>query len=200
MKVRSGLMAACCMLAFSGASLVAHAQEALAPGSVTYTCCNLHYDRDWISDANWATLPFLPAGSRIALADYRRNYANVYVEGKRMYIGHDYGTEQETREQFVERLIVKEDPKLRLATYTPEVQAAIRAAKVMPGMTQEQVIMSLGYPRTDTTPDRQSNEWNYWTFEAQQYTVVWNAERRVQSVEAAMPVKRQVVFTPGTTK
>ncbi|WP_293777134.1 hypothetical protein [uncultured Oxalicibacterium sp.] len=197
MKARSSLMARLGMLVLSTASFGVHAQETLAPGSVTYTCCNLHYDRDWISDANWATLPFFPAGSRIALVDYRRNYASVYVEGKRMYIGHDYGGEQETREQFVERLIVKEDPKLRMATYAPDVQAAIRAAKVMPGMTQEQVIMSLGYPRADTTPDRQSNEWTYWTLDAQQYTIVWNAAKRVQSIEAALPVKRQVAFDPA---
>ena len=26
-----------------------------------YTCCNLHDDGDWISDANWGTMPVIPA-------------------------------------------------------------------------------------------------------------------------------------------
>lgn len=193
---RSGFAGLVCLLMLSTAPVISSAAEALAPDSVTYTCCNLRYEGDWISDGNWANLPFIPAGSRIAIKDFRRSYANVFIEGKPMRIGQDYGTEQESREAFVGRLIVKDDPKLKLATYTPEMQAAIRAGKVLPGMTREQVIMSLGYPRTDTTPDRQSNEWTYWTLQTQQYTVVWSAEKRVQSIEAALPVKRQVVFSP----
>lgn len=193
---RSGFAGFACLLMLSAVPMISNAAEALAPGSVTYTCCNLRYDGDWISDANWANLPFIPAGSRIALDGFRRSYANVFIEGKPMRIGQDYGSEQESREVFVDRLIVKDDPKLKLATYPPKMQAAIRAGKILPDMTKEQVIMSLGYPRTDTTPDRQSNEWTYWTLQSQQYTVVWNAEKRVQSIEAALPVKRQVIYNP----
>ena len=29
-----------------------------------YTCCNLHYEGDWISDANWSSMPTIPAEAR----------------------------------------------------------------------------------------------------------------------------------------
>ena len=43
----------------------AEAVKAAAAESA-FTCCNLHYDPDgWISDANWATLSFIPAGTPV---------------------------------------------------------------------------------------------------------------------------------------
>ena len=46
-----------------------------------YTCCNLHYDGDWISDANYTDLPFIPAGAPISVTqpvkDSNRAYATV---------------------------------------------------------------------------------------------------------------------------
>jgi hypothetical protein len=39
---------------------------AVAPALPTgYTCCNLHYENDWISDANWSSMPMIPAGASI---------------------------------------------------------------------------------------------------------------------------------------
>lgn len=52
-----------------------------APWLTGYTCCNLHYDGDWISDANYTDLPFIPAGTPIAVAhpvkDSYRAYATI---------------------------------------------------------------------------------------------------------------------------
>ena len=39
-----------------------------SPWLTGYTCCNLHYDGDWISDANYTDLPFIPAGTPISLS------------------------------------------------------------------------------------------------------------------------------------
>ena len=40
-----------------------------------YTCCNLHYDKEWLSDANWLHAPMIPAprGLRLDLAPTRHN-------------------------------------------------------------------------------------------------------------------------------
>lgn len=54
---------------------------------------------------------------------------------------------------FAKRIVVKDDPRLNIAKFPPRVQQAIAAAHVAPGMTKEQVIMSIGYPITSRESD-----------------------------------------------
>lgn len=149
-----------------------------------FTCCNLHYEQDWISDANFVSLPMIPAGARIVVKDYGRFRANVLIEGEPMRIGLDYGRKKETQEAFVAKLIVAEDPRLRLATFEPAVRQAIERGQVAIGMTREQVLMSLGYPRTDLNPSLDAPRWVYVTYQHEEYAVVWGPDGRVQSVES----------------
>jgi hypothetical protein len=158
-----------------------------------YTCCNLHYEGDWISDANWATLPFVPAGARIVVKDYGRHKAEVLIDGKPMRIGLDYGRDKETREQLAARLMVKDDPQAKLATWPAPVQAAILAGKVAVGMDREQVVMTLGRPRMDTTPSLDAAQWTYYTFEEEAFAVVWGADQRVARIDASPAVRKLLV-------
>lgn len=127
------------------------AEISRAMAGANYTCCNLRYEGDWISDANWMGLPFVPAGARIVIKDYGRHHANVLIDGRPMRIGLDYGREQQSVQQFAPTLVTQADPRVRLASYEARVQAAIRAGQVLPGMTREQVTMALGPPRSDGT-------------------------------------------------
>ena len=88
----------------AGFALAASAQE-LFEG---YTCCNLHYDKDWISDANWGNLPKIPAGTPIKVTSYGWNRAAVEIDGKPMRLGHDYGRNEESLE--VGRKVVRRQP------------------------------------------------------------------------------------------
>ena len=169
------------------------AAVATSASDATYTCCNLHYSGDWISDANYTTLPFIPAGSRIKINDYGWYRASVMIEGRPMRIGQDYGRAQESTEKYVTKLVVNEDPKIRIATFPANVQAAIRAGKVLPGMTREQVIMSLGPPRTDRTASIDATEWTYWTQANDEFVVLWGANGRVKEIDGALRVKRLVL-------
>ncbi|WP_295642211.1 hypothetical protein [uncultured Methylibium sp.] len=169
------------------------AAVAKAVGHAAYTCCNLRYQDDWISDANWATLPFIPAGARIAVGEYGRHRATVVIDGRVMRVGHDYGRAQESKEQFVAKLLVHEDPKLRIAGFPAAIQAAIHEGKVMPGMTREQVIISLGHPRTDVTRSADLAEWTYWTLNGDEYVVIWGSDQRVKEIDAPRSIKRLVV-------
>ena len=166
-------------------------EQAMAGAS--YTCCNLHYEGDWISDANWSDLPFVPAGARIVLKDYGRQRAEVLIDGRKMRIGLDYGRKEQTREQFVGSLIVKEDPRQRLASFPAEQQEAIRAGKLRIGMSKEQVIMSLGYPRADLARSPASEQWLYHTLDEQQIAVVFGPSETVVRVDAG-PQARSLVL------
>ena len=49
-----------------------------------YACCNLHYEKDWISDGNYAALPLIPAGTPISVLSFGRHKANADVNGRKM--------------------------------------------------------------------------------------------------------------------
>jgi outer membrane protein assembly factor BamE (lipoprotein component of BamABCDE complex) len=162
-----------------------------------YACCNLHYQRDKISDANWHELPFYPAGTPVRVTGLHYDRATVVIDGAEMYIRQEYGREQETLGKFIAKTIVAEDPRPKIAAWPKEVQDAIRAARVMPGMTKEQVIVSLGYPMTSETPSLDASTWRYYVGSFDPYDVVWGADGRVQEVRGIAPVRARVVYPPG---
>lgn len=149
-----------------------------------YSCCNLRYSDDWISDANAAGLPFIPAGTPIAIREYGRNRIHVLVDGYPMTIGHDYGRKQETKEQFVAKLLTKMNPAEAIKGFPHAVQTAIRSGKVLRGMSKDQVIISLGYPRTDMTATLDAAAWKYSTTDGYDYEVVWSDDGRVADVRS----------------
>ncbi|MGB4062800.1 MAG: hypothetical protein WBK19_03125 [Azonexus sp.] len=166
------------------------AKKAMA--GAQFTCCNLHYKGDWISDTNETTLPMIPAGTPIVLKGFGFNRASVLINAREMRIGHDYGRKQETKEKYLAKVMVNNDPKTKIKNYPQRIQDAIAAGKVCKGMTREQVIISLGYPRTDTTPDLSQTEWKYWTANWDEYLVVWGEDGLVQSISAPLEILGQV--------
>ena len=164
--------------------------------ATSFTCCNLHYHDGWISDGNWTALPFIPAGSRVRFVDWGRYRANVLIEGRKMSIGVDIASAHMTREQYYKKVVVDENPAPRIAAWPAEVQAAVRAGKVMPGMTREQVIVSLGPPRPDRTQSLDALEWTMFANEREEYSLVWGEDGKLKSVEAALRLKRQVLAAP----
>ena len=164
---------------------------------IGYTYCNLHHEDDWINDGNYAELPMIGAGAPATVTGYGRNYASVQIDGKPMRLGHDYGRKQETLQQFVEKIIVTEDPKTRLAGFPADVQDAIRKGKVMVGMTREQVIMSIGYPMTSENPSLDSDLWRYWVSSFGPFQVIWDSRWRVKEIAADQLTYNMIVYRPA---
>ncbi|HEX6734561.1 MAG TPA: hypothetical protein VF096_07090 [Azonexus sp.] len=140
---------------------------------VGYACCNLHYSGDWISDSNLAQLPFVPVGTPIKVKKIDGYRAYVEVDGKPMRLGHDYGREQETTEQWVNQLVVLDDPKARLAKFPARTRNAIAKGQLLRGMTREQVIMAVGHPQTNENPRLDGPYWRYWWSSFGPYYVYW---------------------------
>ena len=164
-----------------------------------FTCCNLHYDDTLISDENFEDLPFIPAGARVVILGYSRKNADVLIEGRPMelnvYVGDNIPGKKMSPQELATRLVVDVDPTAQLAGYPKDVQAAIRAGKVMPGMTKAQVLMSLGYPWIDKTPLLESRAWAFRATDDDdaEYNVIWGSDDRVQSVEGSSKVTRLVM-------
>lgn len=162
-----------------------------------YACCNLHYQRDKISDANWLELPFFAAGTPVRVTGLEYDRAYVLIAATEMYIRQEYGREQETLGKFIGKTIVAADPKPKIAAWPKEVQDAIQAARVMPGMTKEQLIVSLGYPMTSYTASLDSPVWKYWVGSFDPYEIVWGPDGRVQEIRGEAPVRARVVYQSG---
>ena len=160
-----------------------------------YTCCNLHYSKDWINDANYAQLPMIPAGSSIKVISYGRYRASVEIDGKPFRLGLDYGRNAETTEQWVAKLIVSNDPKATLSGYPSAVRKAIQNGQVMVGMTKEQVIMSVGYPMTSENPRLEAPLWRYWWSSFGEYQVNWSGNR--VSKVTGHPETLALMLAPG---
>ncbi|QLQ25591.1 MAG: hypothetical protein HZT41_12605 [Dechloromonas sp.] len=160
-----------------------------------HTCCNFHYEGDWINDGNYAQLPMIPAGSPIRVKSYGRYRAHVDIDGKPFRLGLDYGRNSETTEKWVAKLVTQADPRVRLASYPPNVREAILAGKIMLGMSKEQVIMSLGYPITDENPRLDAPFWKYWWSSFGRYDVYWSGDH-VSKVDAH-PETLMHVLAPG---
>ena len=147
-----------------------------------YTCCNLHYVDDWISDGNWHGVAMIPAGTPIKVTGYGSNRAYVEIDGKSFRIGHDYGRDQEPLDVYVAKLVVKESPNAKVAGYPDPIREAIRLGRVTHGMTREQALIAGGYPATHRTPVLSAPEWTYWTDRLNSYQVVWDGEGRISAI------------------
>jgi hypothetical protein len=149
-----------------------------------FTCCNLHYDKDWISDANWGNQPSIPAGTPIKVLSYStwNHRASVEIDGRPFRIGHDYGRNEESLEKYVSKLVVKSNPKAKIQSWPEKVRTAVHEGRVLPGMTREQVITSIGYPPTHKTRTTEERVWNIWGSRAGRYEVHFTEKGTVDKV------------------
>ena len=191
-----------CRVLLAGLAVVVVASTASAqapddkePKLSGFTCCNLHYENDWISDANWSSLPMIPAGQPAKITDYGRYRIHLDIDGKKMRLGQDYGR-SEPLGQFARRFIVAQDPKPKIATWPASVKEAVKEGKITLGMTKEQVIVSLGYPPLHQTPSLDAPQWKFWVTRVGTFLVVWDDKGRVKEV-IADPVVRSTVLLEG---
>lgn len=167
-----------------------------------YTCCNLRYEAggDWISDGNYTGNPMIPAGSRIRVAKpaYQATRVRADIEGRPWRLGQDYSRQAEFFEDWVGKLVDKEDPRARIATWPREVQEAVASGRIALGMTREQVIVALGYPLRNATMSLNNNVWRYWQSSFVQYDVHWTDGRVSRVTRVGSGREPLDVLMPGS--
>ncbi|MBN8517867.1 MAG: hypothetical protein J5X22_18755 [Candidatus Accumulibacter sp.] len=169
--------------------------KSAAPLLSGYTCCNLRHEAgsDWINELNYVGWPMIPLGTQASITSYGRQRAAVTIGGKPMRIGQDYTREQLSLEQYMARWIVPRDPKIKLATFPANIQASIKAGKVMKGMTREQVIMSVGYPLTQENPVLDAPMWRMWMSSFGEYQLMWGSDGKVKDIIGDPLTKNMIV-------
>lgn len=180
---------------FAACAPLLHADDS-APALKGYTCCNLHYDKDWISDANWSSLAMLPAGASIHTTGYGRYRIMVEIDGRKMRLGQDYGRQQSLAD-WARNLIVAQDPRPKIAAWPAPVRNAIHAGKVALGMSKEQVLVAVGYPPNHQTPSLDAPQWKYWHTSFGSYLVVWDGSGRLKDVIADPQTRYAVLHESG---
>lgn len=181
-------------LALAGSLAVPASVQAARSG---YLCCNLRVYKDWISDINYehAYTRVVPVGSPIRVIGSGRYSLVVRVAGRQRSLGNDYSRSL-SEQAFARRYIDAEDPRQLIATYDPFTQDAIRRMKVMPGMTETQVRMAIGYPVANYTPRLSARAWQFWLDRSSRFDVVWTAERRVARLAGDGSVLGRVLWYP----
>jgi hypothetical protein len=162
-----------------------------------YACCDLHYDKDWINDGNYAELPMIPAGTPIEVVSYGRQRAAVKIDGKPMRLGHDYGRDQESLDAWVNKIVIKDDPRGRIASYPAAIQEAIRQGKVMIGMSREQVVVAVGYPLTSENISLDAPQWRMWRSSHGEYQLNFSRDGHLTSVTGDDGVTGLIVYQPA---
>lgn len=181
-------LAGCQTMPSEGGTAAAAAPEMLSG----YTCCNLHYEGDWISDANWSSMPMIPAGASIKLLDYWNYRFTAEIDGRKMRLGLDYGR-QESADAWARKIVIQQDPRPRIAAWPTPVRDAVRAGKILIGMNKEQVLISVGYPPKHQTPSLDAPQWKYWHTGFGTYLVLWDGAGRVTDVVADPQTRHAVV-------
>lgn len=169
----------------AGVSPLALAATPVEPPPSGYLCCNLRSDGSRISDSNYFEdgKAIIPLGTPIKGLAWGRSRVQVEVGGRKQTLANDYSDEVPMAE-FAARYIVSEDPRVRLATYPERFQRAITKARVMVGMTREQVVMALSYPIASENPDLTAKVWKYWlSSDWEEFEVRFDDEGKVSEVK-----------------
>lgn len=181
---------------------VAGSKVAIAPDpemakqmeGAAFTVTNLRYDGDWISEASWPNLGFVPVGARLKVLDYGSNKASVLIDGRKMRMGIDWTRGKETIQQFVARATSTEDPRKTIAGYPQRVRDAIRAGRVFAGMTKAQVLYALGRPRVDLVPSLNVNEWAYQVPEQEEMFLLFDDAGSLKEIDGSRKARKLVVY------
>jgi hypothetical protein len=162
-----------------------------------FACCDLHYNKDWISDSNYAELPLIAAGTPIEVVNYGSNRAQIKIDGKPMRLGHDYGREQEALDAWVRKVVVTDDPRGKINAYPAAIQEAIRLGKVMIGMTREQCIVAVGYPLTSENVTLDAATWRMWRSSSGEYQLNFSRDGHLTSITGDVETTYAMTYKTG---
>jgi len=160
-----------------------------------FLCCNMRTDGSWISDINYAEngKRVIPLGTPLKATGYGRSRVYVELPEGKQAIGNDYSRDLSLPD-FAKRYVVAEDPKKKLAGYPPKIRKAIETARLMPGMTREQVLMSVGYPVSSENPHLDANVWRFWLSSFAEFQVVFGPDNRVREITTDAQTRNLVVM------
>lgn len=169
---------------------------AAQPTPEGFLCCNLRTDGSWISDINYAEggKRIIPAGTPLKVTGYGRYRVRVeFADGSKQAIGNDYSRDIPMG-AFMERYVVAQDPKAKIAAFPPKIRQAIESARVMPGMTREQVFMAVGYPVSSENPQLDAKVLRFWLSSFAEFQLLFDDKGIVREITTDPQTRNLVVM------
>lgn len=175
-------------------AVLATGGAAAQPTPEGFLCCNMRTDGRWISDINYAESgkKIIPVGTPVKVTGYGRYRVHVEIDGKKQSIGNDYSRDL-SMEDFMKRYVVSEDPRKKIAGFPKPVRDAIAGARVMKGMTREQVLMSVGWPVSSENADINAKLWRFWLDSFAEFQLKFGDDGRVAEITAEPSTRNRVV-------
>jgi hypothetical protein len=174
------------VLAAALATACARHEKAVADprvGHAFYLCCNLHYDKSEITDANYSRGSVVPFATRVEILKVTRQSVVFKPAGHpQLTLEYSHGAKGLPFDQFLDHLFVTEDPRLKLRKVPARQVKLMESGTVAPGMSKDQVLMTLGYPPADRTPSLEAATWTYYASPSQTFTVSFDGGGRVTQV------------------
>lgn len=161
-----------------------------------YTCCNIHYEKNEVVDANYYIGSTLPFGSQVTVEKVTSDTLTFRAGATELTLVHSYGRDQESAQQYFQKIFITSDPHVAFASWPKDVQSAISDSRVEIGMTKPQVIMSLGYPPTHRTASTDLNTWVYWYNRWVTYQVQFGDDGKVSNLVGNAPTRNQPIAAP----
>jgi hypothetical protein len=160
-----------------------------------YLCCNLYSSGSWISDLNYRDRgkTLVPVGTKVKVSGFGRWRILTEIDGKKVGIGNDY-SRTVSMETFLSRYVLTIDPQDLLARMPDNVRDAIKAGKVMRGMTREQVAMAVGWPSATSTPSLDAVLWRYWIDSGSEFQVFWDERGLVDRIFGSPEVRKVIAI------
>jgi len=160
-----------------------------------FLCCNMRTDGSWISDINYDEngKKIIPVGTPLKVTGYGHYRVKMDINGKSQAIGNDYSRDL-ALDEFAKRYVVADDPAAKIATYPRKIQDAIAQARIVLGMTREQVLMSVGYPVSSETHNLQDKIWRFWVSSFQEFRVKFDDSGRVTDVDGDGDAKSKILL------
>lgn len=146
-------------------------------GQFRYTCCNIRYEKNEITDVNYLQGGIMPFGTRVQIIEVKKNAVKFLPEGHpEMTLVYRHGRKVVPFEQYLDRIFLPDPPKRPAAPAAtskkkkgaPAPAPAGKFAKqieqglVEPGMTKAEVLLAIGYPPAHKTPSLEQPIWTYW--------------------------------------
>jgi hypothetical protein len=179
------------LIALTSISVVAAAAEEKPAG---FLCCNMRTDGSWITDINYDEphKHIIPVGTPTKVTGYGRFRVKVDMNGQKQEIGNDYSRDLDLV-SFAKRYVVADDPQVKIATYPQNIQDAIRKARLVKGMTREQVLMSVGYPVSSENHNLDDKTWRFWLFSFSEFRCKFDDKGYLIDVEGDTDTKGKLL-------
>jgi hypothetical protein len=151
-------------------------------GRTLYTCCNLYYQGDQVTDANYRDGELLPLGTPVSVTKLEPNSITFNAQGKVLTLQHIYGRNQEPYKQYFDKIFVESNRAEMVANFPPIIRKAIEDGRIEAGMKRGEVVLSLGFPPTDDNPSPEATTWKYWYSRGRSYSVVFDSNGYVSDI------------------